>query len=66
MEKKYLKLLKEQKERGVIFSSQFISSAYNSRIHEVFINDNNKDEKIKKLKNDLFFDGLYEYNLIRS
>ena len=66
MRKKYLGLLKEQKERGVIFSSQFISSSYNSHIHEVFFNDDNKDEKIKKLKNDSFFNGLYEYNLIRQ
>ena len=68
MRKKYLKLLKEQKERGVIFSSQFISSVYgNGTLHEIFKDDDNKDEKIRRLKNDSFFDNsFFEYNLIQQ
>ena len=68
MRKKYLGLLKEQKERGVIFSSQLICSTdKNETIHEVYRNDEDKYEKIKRLKNDSFFDNsYYEYNLIRQ
>ena len=69
MKKLYLKLLKEQKEKGVIFSSQLISpkGEENGLLHEVYKDDNNKYKKIKKLKNDKFFNNShFLYNLIRE
>ena len=69
MKKKYLKLLKEQKERNVIFSSQLVSfyEHENGSIHEVYKDDYNKYEKIRRLKNDKFFNNSYFiYNLIRQ
>ena len=69
MKKKYLGLLKEQKERSIIFSSQLISfdEDENGVIHEVYKDDNNKYEKIRRLKNDKFFNNsCFKYNLIRK
>ena len=69
MRKKYLKLLKEQKERNVIFSSQLISfcGCENGSIHEIYKDDKDKYEKIRRLKNDEFFNNShFKYNLIRQ
>jgi hypothetical protein len=48
-EKIYLKLLREQKARGVIFSSQLISpkGKENRHLHEVHKDDINRYKKIK-------------------
>ena len=68
MRKKYLKLTKEQKKEGIIFSSCL--SAYDfecGTIHEVKETDTDKWKKIDRLKNDKFFrDSHYKYNIIRS
>jgi len=63
MKKKYLKLTKDQKERGVIFSSQLIPS---NMIHEVKIDQDDKNEVIERLKDDKFFNNShFLYNEIR-
>lgn len=66
MKKIYRKLTKEQKERKVVFSSQFIGfkGQKNGIIHEVLATDS--PTKIDLLKKDSFFNGLYAYNLIRN
>ena len=70
MKNKYLKLTKDQKERGVIFSSQLKDSTgkfANGVIHEVFSNDENKDEKISRLSDSSFFKGSpWNVNEIRK
>lgn len=59
MKKVYRKLTKDQKSRGVIFSSVFLGvDSY--CIHEVFVSDDDMEEKIKRLKNDKFFRGWGE------
>lgn len=74
MKKVYRKLTKDQKARGVIFSSQLLPG---STIHEVFYPQSGgpvdmqvfKDiqEKIARLKDDKFFNGsIYKINEIRS
>lgn len=66
MKKVYRKLTKDQKARGVIFSSQLKPS---NSIHEVLDNDPQKEYHIQLLKNDSFFDdedSPYLYNLIRK
>jgi len=68
MKKKYLRLTKDQKQRGIIFSSTLIPK-YTAPmfLHEVHKDDKNKEETIKNLINDSAFDGsLYKYNLIRK
>lgn len=62
MRKKYLKLTKDQKERGIIFSSQLIVKKdsevkYDFMIHEVHQDDKDKDLFINNLLNDSFFDS---------
>lgn len=69
--KVYKKLTKEQKERGVIFSStlsKYREEMENDRIHEVFKDDNERERHIELLLNDKFFNGLhiYKYNIIRG
>jgi len=70
MRKVYKKLTKEQKSRGVIFSSCLSVSRTetgNDTVHEVFNSDIDKYEKIKRLKDDKFFnDSHYKFNIIRS
>lgn len=61
MKKVYRKLTKDQKERGVIFSSQLIvredcETNYDFKIHEVYEDNKNKDVFIENLLNDRFFD----------
>ncbi len=66
MKKRYLQLTKEQKERGVIFSSTLLPSE-NPIIHEVKATDEDKHEVIKRLKDDSFFnDSIFKYNEIRQ
>ena len=70
MKGKYLKLTEDQKLRGVIFSSQLKDSTgkfANGEIHEVFVNDENKDEKINRLTDASFFKGSpWNVNEIRQ
>ena len=70
MKNKYLKLTKDQKERGVIFSSQLKDSTgkvEDGEMHEVFVNDENQTEKIERLKDASFFEGSsWNVNEIRQ
>ena len=66
MRKKYLPLTPDQKERGVIFSSQLMPGA---TIHEVTKDMTQREQNKKKnlLLEDSFFDNSpYKYNLIRE
>ena len=64
MKKQYRKLTEEQRLKGVIFSSQFIGS---ENIHEVFKDDKDKEEHIRRLKDDKFFNGSpWSINEIRQ
>ena len=63
MRKVYKKLTKEQKARGVIFSSQLRPGDI---IHEVMANDSERRLIIERLLNDKFFNNSpYRYNEIR-
>lgn len=55
--KRNYKLTEDQKERGVIFSSQLNNYTLGSidEVHEVFANDPNRYETIKNLKDVEFF-----------
>jgi len=65
MRKKYLRLTKEQKNRGIIFSSCLLPDE-KPTIHEVDENDPKKDATIELLLDDKFFDDSpYKYNEIR-
>lgn len=68
MRKIYRKLTKKQKEAGVIFSSCLSPVKYEvGTIHEVRVDDPDKNEVIRRLKDDKFFDeSLYKYNIIRT
>ena len=57
MIKKYLKLTKEQKARGVVFSSEFKPSGIRHEITLKEQRDNPKETelKMKRLKDDRFF-----------
>lgn len=64
----YKKLTKEQRERGVIFSStlsKYREEMENDIIHEVFFGDSSGEEQINWLMNDRFFNGIANYNIIR-
>lgn len=69
MRKIYKTLTDDQKERGVIFSSQLMPG---STIHEVTRKEyqedyQDADETIARLLDDKFFNGSpYKYNLIRK
>lgn len=64
MKKKYLKLTKDQKDRGVIFSSELVGGG---TVHEVFSDDEDKEKKIDRLLDDKFFNNSpFKYNLIRQ
>lgn len=68
MRKKYLKLTKDQKDRGIIFSSTLISDNEDLRkiIHEVKETDPDKWDKIDRLLNDKFFNNSpFKYNEVR-
>ena len=70
MTKVYKKLTKEQKTRGVIFSSTLSVDRIErleDTMHEVFFNDKDQDVKISRLLNDSFFIGShFIYNIIRK
>ena len=69
MLKIYRKLTKDQKERGVIFSSELVSDdqSLSKTIHEVKETDSDKFERIEKLKDDKFFNNSpFKHNLIRE
>lgn len=69
MEKIYRKLTKEQKERGVIFSSTFsnyTTEMFEDKTHEVFKTDNDIDDHIERLRHDKFFNDYKKYHIIRS
>ena len=55
--KKNYKLTKEQKERGVVFSSQFMNHTTKEvgMVHEVYADQKDRQEAIKRLKNVCFF-----------
>ena len=63
MRKLYKRLTEEQKNKGVIFSSQLMP---NGALHEVFKKQEDKDITIDRLMNDRFFNkSPYKYNEIR-
>ncbi len=68
--KVYRKLSKEQKNKGVILSSCLSVAKFethDSTIHEVFNNDTEKEEKIRRLKDDKFFnESHFKFNIIRT
>jgi hypothetical protein len=64
MKKVYKTLTADQKERGVIFSSQLCPG---TTIHEVKATDRDRYAVIDRLKDDKFFNNSpYKYNLIRQ
>jgi hypothetical protein len=70
MKKIYKKLTNEQKKRGVIFSSCLSSERFELKgdmIHEVLTSDKDKEKKIKRLKDDKFFnESHFKFNIIRK
>lgn len=70
MKKIYKKLSTEQKNRGVIFASTLstrTTEQQDNYTHEVLNTDEDKEEKIKRLKNDNFFNkSHFKYNIIRK
>ena len=69
MKKVYRNLTKDQKDRGVIFSSTLSTATVEMAhdiVHEVMADDPDKDRIIKNLKDDSFFnDSQWSYNIIR-
>jgi len=70
MQKLYRKLTKEQKDRGIIFTSTLSPHPTNDleglTTHEVFVDDEDKYQRIARLKDDRFFNNShYKYNIIR-
>ena len=69
MKKVYKKLTKDQKERGVIFSSclsENRSEGTDETIHEVLESERDKHTVINRLLDDSFFNNShYNYNIIR-
>ena len=64
MRKRYCKLTAEQKERGVIFSSQLMPGG---ALHEVFTTEEDTTTHIERLRDDSFFNGSpYNYNEVRG
>lgn len=63
-------LTAEQRERGVIFSSTLSVGTTEHEVdtvHEVYDSDPDKAEKIRRLKDDRFFNNSpWKYNIIRS
>jgi hypothetical protein len=70
MRKVYKKLTEDQKKRNVIFSSCL--SVYNYEtsdgiIHEVLNTDEDKNEQIRRLLDDKFFNSShFKFNIIRQ
>ena len=70
MRKVYRKLTKEQKARGVIFSSALspypTDDIYGLTVHEVNKDDLDISKTIARLKDDSFFNAShFKYNIIR-
>jgi hypothetical protein len=57
MKKKYLKLTKEQKERGVAFSSEIDGVRHEITDKEYYDNPVEAEEKEARLRDDSFFRG---------
>jgi len=70
LKKLYRKLTKEQIDRGIVFSSCLSpckSETSETLTHEVFKSDEDKDEIIKRLKDDRFFkESHFKFNIIRT
>ena len=70
MKKIYKKLTKDQKDRGIIFSSslsKYTVEENDGLIHEVTADQENKDETIRRLLDDSFFNNSpWYYNIIRK
>ena len=70
MKKVYKKLSKEDKEKGIIFKSTLSVNRFETiedTTHKVFNTDYNKYEKIKRLKEDKFFNkSHFKFNIIRT
>jgi hypothetical protein len=70
MRKVYKKLTEKQKERNVIFSSclsEWREETTKDTIHEVLNTDEDKNEKIKRLLDDKFFNkSHWKFNIIRQ
>ena len=68
MRKIYRKLTKDQKDAGVVFSSCLSPVKYETgTIHEVMADDPDRENKIRNLKDDKFFNGSqYKNNIIRT
>ena len=69
MRKIYKKLTEEQINKGVVFSSCLSRTTKENKddcVHEVFKSDVDKNERIKRLKDDDFFNqSFFKYNIIR-
>lgn len=68
MRKIYRKLTKEQREAGIVFSSCLSADKYETgTIHEVRGDNPDKEETIRRLKDDKFFNNSpWNYNIIRT
>lgn len=70
MKKVYKKLTDEQIKQGVIFTSclsEFKTEQKSDTIHEVLNSYGDKDERIKRLLDDKFFnDSHFIFNIIRE
>lgn len=71
MRKIYRKLTKDQKSRGVVFSSTLSPRATDDIegliTHEVLTTDEDQEAIINRLLDDSFFDGSeFKYNIIRK
>jgi hypothetical protein len=70
MRKIYRKLTKEQRDRGVIFSStlsKYTTEMVGDTTHEVMMDNPDSCEEIRRLKDDKFFNNSpWKYNIIRT
>lgn len=70
LQKIYRSLTKDQKVKDIVFSSALSitkSDRDSDTIHHVLNTDEDKDDKIRRLKDDSFFNNSpYKYNIIRQ
>lgn len=68
MKKLYRKLTKDQKERGIVFSSCLSEGRCEiGKIHEVHRFDEERELKIYRLLDDSFFNNShFKYNIVRK
>ena len=70
MKKVYKKLSEEDKKRGIIFKSTLSVNRFegvNDYTHDVFNTDEDKNEQIRRLKDDKFFNkSHFKFNIIRT